>query len=112
MATVIEEKQEGYSNAAYIYQSNANVKDLVWDDTVKRLKDFVASYRLPLVARVLSGDLSKYLPPCGSDEENVVQIHELRRRKIVLARRLQWEKRQNDYIVSGEQVEVPACFKG
>ena len=102
----------GYSSAGHIYPPGATVADLAWDDKVKRLKDFVATYRLPVVALVRSGDLSKFLPPCGPRQDNAVQIHEVRRRKIVLARRLQWEKRQNDYIVSGEQVEVPASFKG
>ncbi|XP_076440084.1 uncharacterized protein LOC143279795 [Babylonia areolata] len=102
----------GYSSAGHIYPPGSTLKDLAWDDKVRTLKDFVATYRLPLVARVRKGDLSKFLPPCGPGQDNVVQIHEVRRRKIVLARRLQWEKRQNDYIVSGEQVEVPASFKG
>ena len=102
----------GYSSAGHIYPPGATLSDLAWDEKVKNLKDFVATYRLPMVARVRSGDLSKFLPPCGPHQDNAVQIHEVRRRKIVLARRLQWEKRQNDYIVSGEQVEVPASFKG
>ncbi|KAK7492910.1 hypothetical protein BaRGS_00015857 [Batillaria attramentaria] len=112
MAAVTEERTGGYSSVGYIYPPGATVKDLIWDEKARAFKDFVSTYRLPLVARLKSGDLSKYLPPCGPQEDNVVQIHELRRRKIVLARRLQWEKRQNDYIVSGEQVEVPACYKG
>ena len=46
------------------------------------------------------------------DEEMVLQIHEMRRKKIILARKMTWEKRQNDYVVTGEQVEIPASFKG
>ncbi|KAL8590388.1 hypothetical protein ACOMHN_011602 [Nucella lapillus] len=101
----------GYSSTGHIYPPGSTLKDLSWDEKVRSLKDFVATYRFPIVGRVRSGDLSKFLPPCGPGQDNVVQIHEVRRRKIVLARRLQWEKRQNDYIVSGEQVEVPASFR-
>ncbi|RUS73078.1 hypothetical protein EGW08_019159 [Elysia chlorotica] len=46
------------------------------------------------------------------DEETILQIHETRRKKIILARKMTWEKRQNDYVVTGEQVEIPASFKG
>ena len=45
-------------------------------------------------------------------EDVVLQVHETRRKKIVLARKMTWEKRQNDYVVSGEQVEIPASIKG
>lgn len=45
-------------------------------------------------------------------EETVLQIHEMRRKRIILARKMTWEKRQNDYVVTGEQVEIPAAFKG
>ncbi|XP_005107727.1 uncharacterized protein LOC101855593 [Aplysia californica] len=48
----------------------------------------------------------------GGQEEVILQIHETRRRKIILARKMTWEKRQNDYVVTGEQVEIPASFKG
>lgn len=111
MAAPVEETPEG-SCGVYSSSSDASVGDVVWEEKVRSLKDIIASFRLPLVARVKSGDLSRLLPRSGADDNNIIQIHELRRRKIVFARRLQWEKRQHDYIVSGEQVEVPASFKG
>ncbi|CAG5119834.1 unnamed protein product [Candidula unifasciata] len=56
---------------------------------------------------------SKNTPvPSSGQADVILQIHETRRRKIIQTRKMTWEKRQNDYVVSGEQVEIPASFKG
>lgn len=60
-----------------------------------------------------NGVESKKTPVALSGQSDVIlQIHETRRKKIIQARKMTWEKRQNDYVVSGEQVEIPASYKG
>ncbi|GFS17290.1 GRB2-associated and regulator of MAPK protein [Elysia marginata] len=136
-----------------------NIRELLWEERAKTLRDLLSNYRLPLAVKLKSGDISSFLTsshhthggitnenglshsairasptklssgvdsrtdPTGAsntiikakgtrDEEVVLQIHETRRKKIILARKMTWEKRQNDYVVTGEQVEIPASFKG
>ncbi|CAL1536687.1 unnamed protein product [Lymnaea stagnalis] len=157
-----------------------NVKELLWEERSRTLRELLASYRLPLAVKLKSGDISKYCAqpaatsasdvnkdasstatttgatsmathpvqftlgrdalslstdgtqrgkdsPTGADDGSggkdsprnqtspndlVLQIHETRRKKIILARKMTWEKRQNDYVVTGEQVEIPASYKG
>ncbi|CAG5126386.1 unnamed protein product [Candidula unifasciata] len=50
----------------------------------------------------------------GKNKHNdwVLQIHEVTRKKIMLARKMTWDKRQNDYVVTGGQMEIPASIKG
>ncbi|KAL8558041.1 hypothetical protein ACOMHN_022934 [Nucella lapillus] len=109
-------------------------ENYVWSDRVQSLRDFVSKHKLPAIARVLSsaGELPQELlspsrshqqqssaPPGSSavysqSQGSVVRIHEVGKRRVVLARHVQWEKRQNDYVASGKQVDihVPAPFKG
>ncbi|GFO37162.1 hypothetical protein PoB_006366700 [Plakobranchus ocellatus] len=132
-----------------------NIRELLWEERAKTLRELISNYRLPLAVKLKSGDISSLLctgqqkhnennnengvshsfihsPQFSSgqesgfpgvkdadistkgcrEEEAVLQIHETRRRKIILARKMTWEKRQNDYVVTGEQVEIPASFKG
>ncbi|XP_046576695.1 LOW QUALITY PROTEIN: uncharacterized protein LOC124284634 [Haliotis rubra] len=86
-------------------------KDIVWDDRPRTLRQIMTSCRLPFHVKIHRGDLSKYIP-ASSDQNDVLHVLEVRRRKIVLGRRLQWEKRANDYTVTGDQLDIPASFKG
>ncbi|XP_013086046.2 uncharacterized protein LOC106070650 [Biomphalaria glabrata] len=151
-----------------------NIRELLWEDKSRTLRELITSYRPPLAVKLKGGDLAKYCPvetnretiaatltnnississippslvtftvgqdalpsPVSSSgptdgpsatavhgsadscvkkpgkEETILQIHETKRKKIILARKMTWEKRQNDYIVSGEQVEIPVSLKG
>lgn len=151
-----------------------NIRELLWEDKSRTLRELITSYRPPLAVKLKGGDLAKYCPvetnretiaatltnnississippslvtftvgqdalpspvsPSGptdgpsatavhgsadscvrkpGKEETILQIHETKRKKIILARKMTWEKRQNDYIVSGEQVEIPVSLKG
>lgn len=42
----------------------------------------------------------------------VLHIDEIVRKKIILGRKMTWDKRQNDYVVTGGQMEIPASVRG
>lgn len=146
----------------------ANIRELLWEDKCRTLRDLIVHYRLPLAVKLKSGDISKYVPDSVSNtsvsketniaasssqtsngssiggnqmklssisdstpasanidpegkvsargnsgqDDFVLQIHETLRRKIIIARKMTWDKRQNEYIATGEQVEIPATVKG
>ncbi|BFY99729.1 hypothetical protein BsWGS_02769 [Bradybaena similaris] len=42
----------------------------------------------------------------------VLHIDEIVRKKIILGRKMTWDRRQNDYVVTGGQMEIPASVRG
>ncbi|KAK6179664.1 hypothetical protein SNE40_011973 [Patella caerulea] len=93
-------------------------KEYVWEEKARSLREIVSlcHSRLPLAVKFVagSGELSKYTGPQDDkgQTDRIYNILELRRKKIILARKLQWDKTVMDYMVTGDQIEVPASYKG
>ncbi|XP_041357331.1 uncharacterized protein LOC121374331 [Gigantopelta aegis] len=86
-------------------------QDSVWDDRPRSLQEILASSRLPVPVKLHKGDVSSYLP-AWPDHGDVIRVLEVRRRQIVIGRQMQWDKRTNDYVATGDHLEIPALYKG
>ncbi|ESP01272.1 hypothetical protein LOTGIDRAFT_157448 [Lottia gigantea] len=91
-------------------------KEYTWEERVRSLRD-IANHggSLPICLKwcAIAGDISKYLG-CRDSKglaDVVLKISELRRKKIILAKKLEWDKTTMDYIVTGEQIEIPSFYK-
>ena len=83
----------------------------VWEDKPRPLKEILSSTRLPCTLKLHQGDLSKCLPN-WPEHADVVRVTDLRRCQIVIGREMEWDKGTNDYVPTGEQLEIPALYKG
>ncbi|OWF49836.1 uncharacterized protein LOC110451178 [Mizuhopecten yessoensis] len=94
------------------------VKHFLWEDSPRLLKDMMSTSRLPFTAKVHTGDIGSYVPAwtspegAGEDEEEVLHVIETRRKKAVVARKMQWDRQTGDYAACGNGVEIPATYKG
>ena len=86
-------------------------QDTVWEDRPRTLKDILSSSRLPLTVRLHRGDLARHVQG-WPDHAHLLRVVEVRRRQIVIGRQMQWDKRTNDYVATGDQLEIPALYKG
>lgn len=87
------------------------------------MKGHLAKHKLPFWVRLVQGNLHKHLPYLNSfvseTEANSalgcavpLQVFEIRRRKLVIARKMQWERKVQDYVVTGKHLQIPIHFKG
>jgi len=94
------------------------VKDLVWDEKPKLVKELIATSRLPFLAKLHSGNIQEHVPTWttspeeGENEGDVLQVLEIRRKKMVVIRKMQWDRKRGDYVTGGTQTDIPATFKG
>lgn len=96
------------------YNDIQPVKNFVWEDKAKSIKDLTTLCRLPFTARVHQGDISQFSTSWTPDNKNgdILQFLEIRRRKVVVIRKMQWERRTSEYVTGGKQIDVPATYKG
>ena len=89
-----------------------------WEDRVRTLKEIVQSGKIPCLVKVNRTDVSKYSPEIGHvqnnglPEDEILHVLELRRHKIVIAHKLQWDRRTGDYQETGKQMEINVTQKG
>ncbi|KAL5017154.1 hypothetical protein ScPMuIL_006743 [Solemya velum] len=94
-------------------------KEFTWDDRPRSLKDVLKISKQPFTVKLHKGNIDKYIP-CrpglvkrnGNQDGDVFHILETRKHKIVEARRMQWERSTNDYVVTDNRLEIPSSFKG
>lgn len=96
------------------------------NDTNKPLsmKGHLSKYKLPFWVRLVQGNLQKHLHVLdpllvrGStgnaslDCAIPLQVLEIRRRKLIIARKMQWDRKSQDYVVTGKHLQIPIHFKG
>ncbi|XP_060075042.1 uncharacterized protein LOC132554749 [Ylistrum balloti] len=95
------------------------IKQFLWEDTPRLLKDMMSTSRLPFTAKVHTGDIGSYVSAwtspegTGDDpEDEVLHVVETRRKKAVVVRKMQWDRQTGDYAACGNRVEIPATYKG
>ncbi|KAK3091118.1 hypothetical protein FSP39_017241 [Pinctada imbricata] len=92
------------------------VKDFVWDEKPKYLKDLLTLHRLPFTAKVHKGDLSRFSPAwkasAGDSTEDILQVLEIRRRKLVVCKKMQWDRKTGTYSTIDKQQDIPVTYKG
>ncbi|KAJ8306411.1 hypothetical protein KUTeg_016956 [Tegillarca granosa] len=95
------------------YNDIQPVKNFVWEEKAKSIKDLTTLCRPPFTARVHKGDISQFSSSWTPDNKNgdILQVLEIRRRKVVVIRKMQWERRTSEYVTGGKQIDVPATYK-
>lgn len=85
------------------------------------MKEHLAKQKLPFWVRLVSGNSRRssesLLMPAirinSSDSVSApIQILEIRRRRFVTASKMQWERRVQDYVVTGSDLPIPLNFTG
>ena len=92
---------------------------VVWEERVRSLKDIVIGVKYPCVVKVKSGNVEKYMkksgvevPSGGQEEGPTLNVLELRRHKMVVTTKLQWERRTGEYTKTDKQYDVNVAQKG
>lgn len=94
------------------------IKEFVWEEKPRLLKDVLSTSRLPFTAKLHTGDIGVYVPKwadpegVGTNGEEILQVMETTRRKAVVVRKMQWNRQTGDYAICGSGVEIPATYKG
>lgn len=77
------------------------------------LRHILHGAKPPFTIKLCRGDLGKYLPLRQSDSKAVrFKVTEIRRKKNVLARKMQWDRQSEDYVPTGSQLEIPSTYRG
>lgn len=100
--------------------TGSNSVDLVWEDRVRSLKDIVTSGKYPCVVKVKSGDVGKYChggsnlgrADSSSTEEELLHVLELRRHKVVVCVKMQWDRRTGEYVKTDTSADIRVTQKG
>lgn len=99
---------------------NGVSSELTWEDRVRTLRDIVTSGKYPCVVKIKSGDVGKYKPGndtgntsgTGQSNEEIVHVLELRRHKMVVSVKLQWDRRTGEYVKTDKAVDINVAQKG
>jgi len=106
-----------------------------WEDKTRTLREVITRGKYPCLVKVKGSVVRKYLrqtssPPTspadgptggvdgiggtgsGTPEEEILHVIELRRHKMVVATRLQWERRTNEYTSTDKHVDINVAQKG
>lgn len=110
---------------ATVRKSPPNISDITWDDKPRILKDLIVLCRdrMPFVAKIQKGVITNYVPGWRSDSsdsrsdsedelENILHVLEVKCRKIISIRRMQWNRQQAEYLPSDSQIQLPLTYKG
>ena len=89
---------------------------LFWDEKPQYLSDLLKTHRLPFTAKVDSGDLAEFSSAWRESAEDkrddVLQVLEIRRRKVVVCKKMTWDRKTGTYTTANKQYELPATYKG
>ncbi|KAL4236498.1 hypothetical protein ACF0H5_004884 [Mactra antiquata] len=96
------------------------INDLTWEDRVRSLRDIVTTGKYPCIVRVKNGNVSRYrngdynsTPNVGSQsEDDVLHIIEMRRHKMVVCNKLQWERRTGEHTKTDTETDINVTQKG
>ena len=84
-----------------------------WEERQRTLKDIVQNGKYPCLVKVKSEDVETYAHTDGrTGQREVLHVLELRRHKMVVAAKLQWDRRSGEYLPTGRQSEVNVTQKG
>jgi hypothetical protein len=78
---------------------------------------------MPFVAKVQKGTITSYIPGWKSDSsdsrsdsedeiDNVLHVLEVRWRKVIAVRIMQWNRQQAEYLPSDKKIQLPITYKG
>ncbi|WAR23020.1 GARE1-like protein [Mya arenaria] len=99
-----------------------------WEEKSRSLRDIITRGKYPCLVKVKGSVIRKYMPqkspgssptnpgagltgnPTNDDE--ILHVIELRRHKMVVATRLQWERRTNEYTRTDKHVDINVAQKG
>ena len=114
--TMIQQQQHSATSTHHRVRRNITNKPM-------SMKGHLAKHKLPFWVRLVQGNLQKHIhslePSVQGPEGNSIlgcevplQVLEIRRRKLVIARKMQWERKVQDYVVTGKNLQIPINFKG
>lgn len=122
MADRLRNVEEMY---ATVRKSPPQISDITWDDKPRTLKDLIVLCRdrMPFVAKIQKGAITNYVPGWRSDSsdsrsdsddelENILHVLEVKCRKIISIRRMQWNRQQAEYLPSDKEIQLPLTYKG
>ena len=100
--------------------TDINPTEFAWEDRVRTLRDIVTNGKYPCVVKVKSGDVEKYRSPAsarditceGQFADDVLHVLELRRHKMVVSSKLQWDRRTGEYVKTEKSVDINVSQKG
>lgn len=98
----------------------ANSSDIIWEDRVRTLRDIVTGGKYPCVVKIKSGNIGKYVArntvqntsTGREDEEEILHVLELRRHKMVVSVKLQWDRRTGEYVKTDKSAEINVAQRG
>lgn len=90
-----------------------------WEEKVRSLRDIVTGGKYPCAVKVKSGDVEKQMKKAGviissanQTDDIALNVLELRRHKMVVTTKLQWDRRTNEYTKTDKQYDVNVAQKG
>lgn len=94
--------------------------EITWEDRVRTLRDIVTNGKYPCVVKIKSGDVGKYRPEgttvsdtCTEPvEEEILHVLEMRRHKMVVSVKLQWDRRTGEYVRTEKSTDIHVTQKG
>lgn len=108
------------STSPYSREVGANSSEITWEDRVRTLRDIVTSGKYPCVVKIKSGDTGKYITRNAAqntntgreEEEEILHVLELRRHKMVVSVKLQWDRRTGEYVKTDKSAEINVAQRG
>lgn len=97
-----------------------DVTEITWEDRVRTLRDIVTNGKYPCVVKIKSGDVGKYRPGGSTEnvtcpepmEEEILHLIEMRRHKMVVSVKLQWDRRTGEYVRTDKSADIHVTQKG
>ncbi|KAK3584822.1 hypothetical protein CHS0354_006239 [Potamilus streckersoni] len=94
--------------------SRPESKQIIWDDKPRTFKELVTGSRLPCILKIVSGDIASHLPPgkVFGEECQIISVLELRKHKMLIIRKLKYDRKNGEYTPTEQTLEIPVSHKG